>query len=89
MAAEIKIHLRYNVESGKKDIIIEYDSEDDALPYEHEARHKEIVEQLLGHGVLAVDEVGQITVARLDKGESEPPKEESEGPAQVAAGQEG
>jgi hypothetical protein len=64
MAAEIKIHLRFNKVSGKKDIIIEYDSEDDALPYEHEERHWELVEELVGKGILDPNDVGQLRVGK-------------------------
>jgi hypothetical protein len=66
MAAEIKIHLRFNVETGKKDIVVEYDSEDDALPYEHEQRHREIVELLVGRGVIGADDVGNVLVGRVE-----------------------
>lgn len=66
MSAEIKIHLRFNVETGKKDIVIEYDSEDDALAWEHEQRHREIVEQLVGAGVLDPDDVGNVKVGRVE-----------------------
>jgi len=62
--ADIRIQLRYNLETGKKDIIIKYDSEDDALPYEHEQRHWEIVEELIGEGIISPDDVGQIRVGK-------------------------
>lgn len=68
MASEIKIHLKYNIETGKKDIVIEYDSEDDALPYEHEKRHRRLVEELVGKGVLDSGDVGNILVGRHEKG---------------------
>jgi hypothetical protein len=61
---EIRIHLRFNKETGKKDIVIKYDGEDDALPYEHEQRHREIVEELIGKGVLDAEDVGQIRVGQ-------------------------
>ena len=80
MAADIKIHLRFNVETGKKDIVIEYDSEDDALPYEHEQRHRQIVEALVGKGVLDADDVGDVKVGRVEGGGVETPQT-SEQPA--------
>ncbi len=67
MAAEIKIHLRFNIETGKKDIVIEYDSEDDALPFEHEQRHWEIVEQLIGQGVIDPNDVGNVRVGKVSE----------------------
>ena len=66
MASEIKIHLRFNVETGKKDIVIEYDTDADAMAWEHEQRHREIVEQLVGSGVLDADDVGNIAVGRVE-----------------------
>ena len=66
MAAEIKIHLRFNVETGKKDIVVEYDSEDDAMAWEHEQRHRELVEQLVGSGVLDPNDVGNVRVGRVE-----------------------
>ena len=66
--ADIKIRLIYNLETGKKDIFIDYESEDDALPIEHEQDHREIVRQLLGSDALDPDEVGQINVGRVPGG---------------------
>ena len=75
---DITIRFRMNLETGKKDIVVEYDGEDDALPHEHERRHKEIVEQLLGKGVLRAEEAGEVKVERIKP----PPKtaRESQGP---------
>lgn len=46
--SEIIINLRYNRQTGKKDIVIQYESEDDRLRLEHEADHAAVVEKLLG-----------------------------------------
>ena len=70
---EITIRLVYNLETGKKDVWIDYESESDALPIEHEQQHRQFVEELLGKGVLKEDELGQVRVAR---GESSPEKRE-------------
>ncbi len=75
--AEIKIHLKFNLETGKKDIIIEYESEDDAMPYEHEQRHWEIVEQLIGQGVISPDDVGNVRVGKLHDEEQSTPSQQS------------
>ena len=77
---DITIRFRMNVETGKKDIVVEYEGDDDALPHEHERRHKEIVEQLLGKGVLGKDDTGNITVERLRA----KPGKSREGPAPEA-----
>jgi hypothetical protein len=62
--ARVTIRLQYNLETGKKDILVELASDPDALPVEHEREHRDIVQQLLGRGVLAPDEVGQLRVQR-------------------------
>lgn len=63
--AEVTIRMVSNPSTGKRDIYIDYESEDDALPFEHENDHKDIVEQLLGQGVLDPNDVGQIKVGRV------------------------
>jgi hypothetical protein len=62
--ADIVVRMIFNVETGKKDILIDYDSDDDALPFEHEKRHRQVVEHLLGKGVLQPNEVGEVVVRR-------------------------
>lgn len=79
--AEIKIRLIYNLESGKKDIFIDYESEGDALPIEHEQDHREIVRQLLGSDALAPDEVGEINVGRVPAGNAAGQRQRQEPPA--------
>jgi hypothetical protein len=62
--AEITLRLRYNLQTGRKDLFIDYHSDDDALPIEHEQDHRAIVESLLGKGVLKRDELGEVVVRR-------------------------
>lgn len=57
---QITIKLKFNKETGKKDILIEYESEEDATGWEHEKRHKRIVEDLVGKGLLEDEELGQV-----------------------------
>lgn len=61
--AEIIVRLKYNKDTGKKDILIDYESDSDALRWEHERKHKEIVKQLLGEGAFDPD-MGEIIVNR-------------------------
>ena len=49
--AEITVKMRYDTETGKKEIWIDYESDRDALPFEHEAKHRDIVHKVLGKGV--------------------------------------
>lgn len=46
--AEIIIRLRKNPESGKRELIIDYESDDDMLAHEHERDHRALAEKLLG-----------------------------------------
>jgi hypothetical protein len=66
--AELTIRMISNPVTGKRDIYIEYESEEDALPHEHEKEHKDIIEQLLGKGILQPDDVGQVKVGRVRPG---------------------
>ena len=57
--AELTIRLRKDPETGKHDIIIDLESDADALPHEHENMHREAVEKLLGKG-----SVGKVVITR-------------------------
>ncbi len=83
---EIRIHLRFNKETGKKDIMIKYEGEDDALPYEHEQRHWAIVEDLIGKGVLDPEEVGQLRVGQTHE-QKDSTKEQNQAPQTQKQGQ--
>ena len=71
--SNIKIHIRINHETGLRDVFIEYESDADALPIEHEQRHMEIVHELVDSGVIKADEVGEINVTRLGEMNPESP----------------
>jgi hypothetical protein len=69
--AEMTIRLRCDPETGKRDIIVALESDDDALPQEHEALHRRLVEKLIGSGLLAEDDAGKLIVEREErKGEA-------------------
>jgi hypothetical protein len=55
--AEVTIRFRFNRKTGQKDMVISYESEDDALPHEHERDHRALAEQLLGQKL--DDDVGE------------------------------
>ena len=82
--ADIRIRFRFDVETGAKEIVVEYDSDPDALPYEHEQRHREIVEMLVGKGVIGVQDAGAVRVERLTAPRSASPDAEAEGEAPEA-----
>lgn len=62
--ASLTIKLRVDPTTGKKDVIIDYHSDADALPIEHEQEHRRLVEKLIEGGVLKASEIGQIVVSR-------------------------
>lgn len=57
--AELTIRLRRDPETGKHDIIIDLESDQDALPHEHEQMHRQAVEKLIGK-----ENVGKVIVER-------------------------
>ncbi|MCA9669534.1 MAG: hypothetical protein KC503_28260 [Myxococcales bacterium] len=69
--AELTIRLRVDPQTGKKDVIISYEADDDAMPLEHEDEHKSLVDRLIEGGALKAAEVGKIIVERESrKGEA-------------------
>lgn len=60
--AELTIRLRRDPATGKHDILIDYDSDADALPHEHEQMHRAAVEKLLGK-----ENVGKVIVEREEE----------------------
>ena len=62
--AEMTIRLRVNPETGKKDIVVDLRSDDDALPQEHEQQHRQLVRKLIAGGVVGENEVGKLVIER-------------------------
>jgi hypothetical protein len=77
--AELTIRLVVDVTTGKKDIIIGYHSESEALPMEHEEDHRRLVEKLIAGGLVKQEELGKIKVEREGSGVI------SEGPTEADA----
>jgi hypothetical protein len=63
--AEVTIKFRYNPATGKRELIIGYESDSDTLPHEHEQDHRALAEKLLGQKL--GDDVGNIVVERVRK----------------------
>ncbi len=61
---KITLKLRCDRRTGKKDILVEYESDEDATGFEHERRHRRIVEELIAKGVLDREELGQVVRVR-------------------------
>ncbi len=62
--AELTIRLVVDPDTGKKNVIINYHSEEDAMPMEHEDEHRRLVDKLLEGGALTAAELGQIVIER-------------------------
>ena len=62
--AEVSIRFRHNPKTGKRELLIEYESEADLLPHEHERDHRALAEKLIGQPL--GDDV-EITVERAKK----------------------
>ena len=62
--AELEIRLSVDPNTGKKNVIISYHSDGDALPMEHEQDHRRIVDQLIDGGALKASELGSIVIER-------------------------
>ena len=79
--AQLIIRLEVDPQTRKKNVIISYRSDEDALPMEHEEDHRRLVNELIEGGALSAAELGQIIVereegARVAEGETEAEQEE-------------
>jgi hypothetical protein len=64
----VTLTLRHNPKTGKRDLVVEYESEDDALAHEHERDHRRFVEQLLGRSLDDLGPIGEIQLKRESPG---------------------
>lgn len=80
--AQLTIRLVVDAQSGKKNVIISYESESDALPMEHEEDHRRIVDRLIEGGALSAAELGTIIVERVEEKTVTSEVEQTEGVAQ-------
>ena len=62
--ADVILRLEIDPSTGKKNITIDYGSDEDALPMEHEEDHRRIVDRLIEGGTLRAAELGTIRVHR-------------------------
>jgi hypothetical protein len=62
--ADVTIRFKHNPKTGKRELLISYDSEEDALPHEHERDHRALVEKVLGR---AIGDDETIVVERVKK----------------------
>jgi hypothetical protein len=62
--AELNIRLQIDPDTGKKNLIIEYESDSDMLPIEHEEEHRRLVNALVEGGVVKAEELGKVVIER-------------------------
>lgn len=62
---QITIRFRYHPKTGKRQMVVHYESDEELLPHEHERDHRALVESLIGRP-LGDDE--EIVVERAEKG---------------------
>lgn len=62
--AEVTLTLRFNRDTGQREIIVGYEGDADALPHEHERDHRALVASLLG---ASLDDETAVIVRRVRK----------------------
>ena len=80
--ASLTIRLEIDPTTKKKNVIIKYDSDSDALPQEHEEQHKQLVDALIKNGTLKAEDLGHIHIEREGQGGVSTPSPQSQPEAQ-------
>lgn len=63
--AELNIRLTYNRQTGRHDIFVDYESDADSLPFEHEDDHRALVERLISSTGMSEEDFGEVVIRRL------------------------
>jgi hypothetical protein len=79
--ADVTIRFRHNPSTGKRELVINYESDDDALPHEHERDHRALVEKVLGR---ALTEEDNLVIERVSKEKTKESERPEDAPAQRA-----
>jgi hypothetical protein len=62
--AEVTLRLRVDPATGKRELVVDYTSESDALPIEHEDEHRRLAAGAVDGGLTS----GKVTVSRKGDG---------------------
>ncbi len=81
--ATVTIRLIVDASTGKKNVLIAYESDADAMPMEHEDDHKQIVNKLIEGGALSAADLGQIIIERDQPALAKQDEDQAEPEAQV------
>jgi len=49
--ADLTLRLRVDPKTGRREIVIDYSSDSDALPFEHEEEHRQLAEKVVNGGI--------------------------------------
>jgi FtsH ternary system domain X3-analog len=80
---EMTIMLRRDPNTGKQNIIIKLDSEQDMLPIEHEQMHRELVAKVFGK---KPEDFGEVLIEREAEGQPSEPVNTPNEPHKQKAG---
>ncbi len=86
---EMIIMLRRDPETGKQNIIVKLESDPDSLPFEHEQMHRRLVNKLVEGGMVKAEDLGEVTVERLEPNEEPPSVVSKEEPQRQSVSQGG
>jgi hypothetical protein len=67
--ADLILRLRVDPVTGKRELVIDYTSDADALPMEHEDAHRQLANRLVEGGLAS----GQVSVSRATEAPVEAP----------------
>jgi hypothetical protein len=48
---DLTLRLRVDPVTGKREVVIDYSSDSDALPFEHEEEHRQLAEKVINGGI--------------------------------------
>ena len=63
--AELNIRLTYNRQTGRHDIFVDYESDADSLPFEHEEDHRALVDKIISSTGMSEEDFGEVVIRRL------------------------
>lgn len=84
--ATLILRLETDPVTKKKNVLVKYDSDSDALPNEHEEQHKKIVEALLAGGKVQAEDIGTITIERESHAPQDTPATQAQPPLREPIG---
>jgi hypothetical protein len=78
--ADLILRLRVDPATGKRELVIDYASDADALPIEHEDAHRKLADQIVDGGLRS----GKVDVSRETATPADAPADPAAGAASIA-----